>query len=214
MIRINLLPQKKSKRRRPAAQPGEQNVAIGFGVLVVAGLALYFLVHSPKQAELEEAQGEADNLRRQNADLTKKVADVPTLQAEAQSADEQEAAIAALAESKATPAWFLQELSHILTRNGEPSMTPAMKRKVENDTSRAWQRNWDPTHVFITSLAEQKGAFTLKGQAQSDRDVVQLNKRLSASMYFDATKNLGYTKSEDKSGKTLYDFTITGKVRY
>jgi Tfp pilus assembly protein PilN len=213
MIRINLLPQKKSKRRQ-ASSKGEQNVAIGMGIIVAAAAGVYFLVHAPKQRDLEAAQNSVNNLTRQNNALKQKTADLPQLRQEKKAAILQEQAITRLAESRATPAWFLHELSQILTRGGEPSMTPAMKKKLQNDKSRDWQENWDPTHVYITSIAEQKGAFTLKGEAQSDRDVTQLNKRLKASMFFKDAKNGGYTRAEDKSGKTLYNFTIYGKVVY
>lgn len=213
MIRINLLPQKKSKRRTQSVQ-GERSVAIGMGIVMALGGAVFFLVHMPKQQELEDQKAKNSKLKRENRKIENDTKDFEKRMAAFEAAKEQAEAIEELNNARSSPAWFLRELGSILTRNKEPRITPSMRKQLERDENLRWQDNWDPKHVWITSLVEEKGLFTLKGAAQSDGDVTQLAHRMAASMFFDNVQPGGVTKTESKSGFTVYNFTITGSVRY
>lgn len=214
MIRINLLPRKKRKRKAAPIE-GEQTVAIGLGIAMAFCACLYFFVHVPQQDELETKNQSASKMRRDNNAITEKTKDFDSLKASFESKKKQDASIKVLNDARATPANFLFELASILKKDGGPSMTEEMVEKVKLNENLLWQKNWDPSNVWIETLKEAKGKFTLVGAAQSDGDATQLAHRLSASMYFDDVQPEGSAKKAVKAGgTTVYRFTITGKVRY
>lgn len=216
MIRINLLTERKAKRRRGGAtDKGEQSLLLGFLILLGLGAAVYFLVHRPIQGEIEDQKAVNQRLSQQNDKIEKKTKDFEKRKSAYEAAQKQAAAIEQLNAARATPAWFLWELSNILTPNGQPTITPEMEQRLEANENLRWQEGWDPKHVWIRSLEEKDGRFTLRGAAQSDGDVTQLTHRLQASMFFEDVRPRGSTKETDrKSGISYYNFTITGKVRY
>lgn len=214
MIKINLLPQRKKKATRTQVK-GEQTVLIG--VVIVAALAavIYFLVHRPMAEDLAAQQATNNKIARENRQIEEQIQGLGQLRAAIKAAQEQAAAIERLNAARATPAWFLRELSNLLTRGGTPSITDAMEAELATNPNRRWQPNWDPKHVWITQFTEKGGEFTLTGGAQSDSDVTQLALRLQASMFFDDVKPSKAGSAEDqKTGISYYKFTITGTVRY
>lgn len=211
MIKINLLPQRRV-RKSDAAQ---QQLGIGFGVIVAAAAAVFLLVHRPLQAEVADLTAANDKMKKKINERKKSVANLPKLQRAFEDAQTAQEAIARLDAARATPAWLLHELSTILTKDKSPTMTKEMADRVQNDPNRGWTQGWDPKHVWINSFEERKGTFTLKGGAQSDSDMTQLSLRLQASMYFDNVVPLsGGEKKEGRGGVSYYDFIITGTVVY
>ncbi len=214
MIKINLLPQRKPKR---VETPGQRDVGIGVLGLIGAGAAVFFLLHQPAKAKL-------DDLRATNADLEQKLAkrkdairDLKELQAAVALAESRTEAIDKLIAARAVPAHMLHELGLILTMGEKPTMTDDMTAKVNdpNKDTYKFQFDWDPRHVWITKFVEKQGAFTLEGGAESDADVSQLTKRMQASAYFqDVTPKGGAQVVDKDSGQTYYQFTIAGKVVY
>jgi len=214
MIRINLLPDKK-KKRKAAPIEGEQTIAVGMGIVMAFAAGLYFFVHNPQQDELEAEQSSASKLRRENKKKSDDTKDYETLKAAFAAATKQAESIQTLNNARATPANFLFELATILKQGGAPSMTKEMVERKKRNPNLQWQDNWDPKNVWIRTLKETSGRFTLVGASQSDGDATQLAHRLSASMYFDNVRPEGSAKSKSKSGgTTIYSFTITGNVRY
>ena len=213
MIKINLLPHRKKISR--SQSKGEQSVLVGIIAVAAVAAAVYFLVHRPK-AEALAAQEETNNkIDRDNKKVEQDIKGLGALRAAIQAAEEQRGAIERLNQARSTPAWLLYELSQILTRGGTPSVTDAMARELESNPNRRWQPSWDPKHVWVTELSENKGTFTLTGGAQSDSDITQLALRLQASMFFDDVKPSKAGSAEDsKSGINYYKFVITGTVRY
>ncbi len=214
MIRINLLPHKK-KSSAKAPVEGEKTVAIGMGIVMVAAAAIFFLVHSPMQDEIEAQNGRNSQLRAENQKINERTKDFNELKAAFQAAKVQAESIETLNNARATPANFLYELSVILKPDGHPTMTATMAKELEDNENLRWQEGWDPQHVWIDSITEVAGKFTLIGSAQSDGDVTQLAHRLAASAYFDNVQPEGSVKKSGKAGNiTIYTFKITGRVRY
>ncbi len=213
MIRINLLPRK--KKRKAAPIEGEQTIAVGMGIVMAFAAGLYFFVHVPQQDDLDVQNKSVSKIRRDNKKISEITKDFDTLKASFAAAKKQAASIKQLNDARATPANFLFELASILKPGGGPSMTADMVQAVNRNENLLWQKNWDPSNVWIESLKEKSGEFTLVGAAQSDGDATQLAHRLSASMYFDDVQPEGSTKKQVKAGgTTIYSFRITGKVRY
>lgn len=215
MIRINLLPRKK-KGRGSSSVEGEKTVGIGFGILVAAAVMVFFFVHSPMQGDIETQQRANNKLKRENNKIEQDIKNFAELKAAFEAAQKQALAIDALNAARATPAHFLFELANVLKPGGKPTMTASMKKQLEDNENLRWQDSWDPKHVWIDSITEKGGAFTMLGSAQSDGDVTQLAHRLNASMYFDNVQPEGSVKqaSGQGGGVTLYSFRITGTVRY
>lgn len=211
MIRINLLPQRKSR----SADRGQQTLLAGVGVALVAGAVVFFLVHSPLQAEIVTQEEKNAQMKQKNNKLRQETKDFEKLKSAFEAAEKQKATIDALQAARATPAWFLYELSNILTPDRQPTMTPEMARRVREDPNRAWDQGWDPKHVWITNFSESKGRFRLQGSAASDTDMTQFALRVQASNFFRNVVPQGGSEVSRKGGRPgFYRFTITGRVVY
>lgn len=223
MIKINLLPQKRSKRAQAAAatrEPGMRDVAIGAGALAIAAVVVFAGLHMPKRSRLSalqesnaQLQGEIDakNKQLQGYDAMKKAAEDADLRAKA---------INRLNAARVVPANVLHELSQILSPVG-PTMTEEMTKKTgtgnESDPNKRFDLAWDPSHVWMTSFTDsaKDGTFKLEGGAQAQVDIVQLSKRMQASAYFDQVSQQSEERVTDReTGITFYKFVITGKVAY
>lgn len=213
MIRINLLPHK--KKVRTVSVEGEKVVGIGFGILGVSAALVFFVIHSPMVGDIESQQKRNAQLVAENTKIQNRIADFDALKAAFAAAQKQAIAIEQLNDARATPANFLFELATILRLGGQPTVTAEMAQRLDQNENLRWQSDWDPKHIWIDSLKESTGEFTLMGKAQSDGDVTQLAHRLSASAYFDQVQPEGSSKStKSQGGVTIYDFKITGRVRY
>jgi Tfp pilus assembly protein PilN len=216
MIRINLLPhKKKSSSRSSTPIEGEKSIAIGMGIIMAVAAGLFFLVHSPMQDELDEQEARNGMLTAENKKINQRTKDFKELKAVFEAAKVQAESIESLNNARATPANFLYELASLLKKNGRPTMTASMAKSLEENENLRWQDSWDPQHVWIDSIKEDGGKFTMVGSAQSDGDVTQLAHRLAASAYFDRVQPEGSVKKSGKAGNiTIYTFKITGQVRY
>ena len=70
-----------------------------------------------------------------------------------------------------------------------------------------------PNRVWLTTVKESSGAVTIEGRAIDHEDVSAFMKSLQKSKYFSGIV-LGYSKSVQESGATLYQFLITCSVNY
>lgn len=212
MIRINLLQEKKAKK----APPGQQQVLLMLVGLMGLGVVVYMFVHKPLDEELETKRKANAAADRANRELEGQMKDFETVKQQAQIAAQQGEAIKKLNQARVVPAWFLHELSRILTKGSKPTQTTALA-KLENDDkrNRQYDDQWDPKRLWIETITEQDGSFTLTGGAQNDTDVTQLALRLQASAYFkDVVPEGGDTVEDQKTKVKYYKFSITGKVVY
>ncbi len=211
MIRVNLLRERKVKR----AEKGEKTLVVGAGVLMLVCIALHFFVHAPLADEIRRKKAANANLKGSIKGLTEETKDFDNVSQQLKAVEEQGAAIKRLNDARAVPAWFLHELSQILTKDHGPTMTPEMTERVKSDRNRQWAPEWDPKRVWIEALEEKGGAFTMRGGAQADSDVTQLALRLQASAFLsEVTPEGGQTTQDQRTGLRYYRFTVTGKVAY
>lgn len=218
MIKINLLPQRKVKRRE--SEPGSKEFVFGVVGLAAAGAAVFFLVDRPKRSHIADLKESTQALQQQINQKTKALEGYEALKAAADELATRNASIDRLLGVKVVPANVLHELGEVLTTGHPPTMTPEMLRltspsPTEGDPNKQFQQDWDATHVWLSSFTDDNGTFKLEGGAQSEGDVTQLSKRLAASVYFsDITPAGGSRIVDPTSGVTYYKFTITGKVAY
>ena len=210
MIKINLLPQRKAKRR----DPGQQSILVGFMAILAAGVLVFLLVHKPKQDAIASAKKANQKIEKKNKATKKKLANFDKIKAEVAALEKRKAAISVVDSARVTPANLLHELTRILS--GEmPTMTSAMAKRVRNDPHRALSLSWDGKTVWIDDFKEKNGEFTLKGGAQSNADFTEFVKRLQASAYFqNVVPRKGNTKQNKDKTLTIYESTIKGKVAY
>ena len=211
MIKINLLPHRKTRR----VDPGEKSLLIGGAVLVVLALLVYVAVHLPAQSAIASMEKTNKKLADQNKRSEAKLKDYPKIKAAVDALDQRKVAIEQLNGARVTPANLLFELSKIMTPGKQPTMTATMAERVLNDPNRRFSAEWDPKTVWLVSFAEKKGRFKLVGGAQADGDYTQLAQRLQASAYFDAVNPKEAKERKSKgSGISYFQFTITGRVVY
>jgi valyl-tRNA synthetase len=223
MIRINLLPQKRSKRAQAAAatrEPGTRDLAIGFGALALAAVAVFAIFHMPKRSELRKLEETNASLQAEINAKNKQLIGYAASKKALEESDARAKAINRLNAAKVVPANVLHEISQILSPVG-PTMTEEMTKKTgtgnESDPNKRFDLAWDPTHVWITSFTDsaKDGTFKLEGGAQAQIDIIQLSKRMQASVYFDHVSQQSEERVSDReSGITFYRFVITGKVAY
>lgn len=210
MIKINLLHEKKSKK----APPGQQQVLLMLLGLLVMGGGVYVLVHKPLADEVEVKKKSNADLDKQNRAMQEGMKDFEEVKKQAEAARLQAEAIKRLNNAKVVPAWFLHELGQILTPGRGPTMSTALSKTLA-DENRQYDQTWDPSQLWIDSIDEKDGNFTLKGGAQSDRDVTELALRMQSSIYFQNVSQKNANLTEDQKTKVkYYKFEITGKVVY
>lgn len=209
MIKINLLPQKKVRR----AEPGQQSLLAIFLVYFVAGALVFFLLHKPLAADVDRARQDNARVQRTIKTLTEETKDFDIISRQFEEAQQQAESIRVLNEARATPAWLLRELSSLLTKGHQPTMLPSMAERVKTDPNLRWDATWDPKRVWVDTIVEKGGKFTLTGGALADSDITQFVLRVQASVHFANVIPEGGSRQSSKAGGT-YRFTITGDVRY
>jgi Tfp pilus assembly protein PilN len=216
MIKINLLPARKPKRQ---SDPAMQPMLFGVGGIAAVIVLVFLFVDHPRRSELSDLADENDELQKDIAAKQAQLKGYPELQAAQNDAQKRNAAINRLMAAKVVPANVLHELGEILTSNHLPTMSEEMAKKTgtgpESDPNKRFQLDWDPAHVWLTAFIDKQGAFKLEGGAQAESDVIQLSKRLAASVYFmDVTPSGGERLADRETGQTYYKFTISGRVAY
>ncbi|HEX5062277.1 MAG TPA: PilN domain-containing protein [Kofleriaceae bacterium] len=223
MIKINLLPQKRAKMRGAAAaarEPGTKDIVFGVVGLAVAAVAVFAIVDAPRRSRLTALNETNAQLQQEISAKQKQLQGFDDLKKSEQEANERAQAINRLNSAKVVPANVLHELSQILSPVG-PTMTEDMAKKtgtgIDSDPNKRFDLAWDPTHVWMTVFNDnaKDGTFRLEGGAQAQIDIIQLSKRLQASVYFDNVSQQSEERQTDReSGITFYKFVITGKVAY
>ncbi len=211
MIRINLIPQKRTRR----VDKGLQTLLVGVGTIVAGLVAVIVFVAGPIKEKNERLEATVANLTRENNAKQKQLKGHKELKEAVKAAEERNKVVLRLNKARATPAHMMRELSNILTSKRTPTMTNAMSAEIDANPNRKLSQEWDAKHVWITEFREKGGEFTLRGGAQSDGDMTQLALRMQASVHFQNVVPQGGTEAVDKdSGITYYKFTIVGKVAY
>lgn len=217
MIKVNLLPQRKAKKRT-AADPSAQQAVVG--ALAVVGLAaiVFVAVDMPRRSKLADVKEANDKLQVEINAKNVKLQGYAELKKAEEEANRRAESINRLLSTKVVPAHVLHELGKVLTREG-PTMTESMAKLAgtgpDSNPNKQFQADWDTGHVWMSSFIDTNGTFKLDGGAQSESDVTQLAKRLAASVYFHDVTPAGGERVVDRDTQlSYYRFTITGRLAY
>ena len=180
---------------------------------------MVLLVDRPKRSKLNEIAAANAQLDSDIRSKTQQLEGYDELKKAADEADERYKSILRLLATKVVPANVLHELGEIMMPSKYPTMTEDMAKRTgsgpEGDPNKRFQADWDASHVWLSSFTDTGGTFKLEGGAQSESDITQLAKRLSASAYFvDVTPAGGERVADSQNGGNYYKFTITGRVAY
>lgn len=220
MIRINLLPGKKTFRRRgegpsSIAVGGQAWLAVVLGALVLELVALVF-VYKTKQDELSATQRHNQEITASVDAIKKEMANHDEIKAKLKELRDREEAIQKLQSARTGPTATMLELSHILTSGRGPTVDQAKLEKLARENPAIVPNtSWDPRRLWITAYKEQDRSVRLTGLARDGEDVSEFLRRLSLSDYFYEPKLLPAQKGVDSQTKLeLVKFELSVKVRY
>ena len=219
MIKINLLPQRRAKKRASSPDESTRPLIIGVAGLAAAAALVILVVDLPRRSRLSDLMASNQQLQSEIQAKNRQLDGYAELKKAADEADEHYKSILRLLSTKVVPAHVLHELGEVLSANKYPTMTEDMAKRTgsgpDSDPNKRFQADWDASHVWLSGFTDTAGVFKLDGGAQSENDVAQLAKRLAASVYFtDVTPAGGERVADTASGTNYYKFTITGKVAY
>jgi type IV pilus assembly protein PilN len=217
MVRINLLPDRRSTSRRIAtSDPGQLWLVALLGVVLATGVVCLF-VQKLKQNELATILADNGVTQGQIDAIDKQIADHPTITARLKELRDREDAIQKLQSARTGPTSTLLELSHLLTPGGKgPTADRDKIEQLKRDNpSEAFNPNWDPRRLWLTSYKEANRLVTMGGFARDGEDVSEFERRLKLSDFFTEVKLLpGSKTTDDKTHQELFRFELSAKVRY
>jgi len=212
MIRINLLPQKRTSKR------GESSSQLWLVAILVIGLAEVagcFVFHSFQEAKLTEQRKKNSQIKEQAAQVRRSVANHDEVKKALDQLRAKEEAIAKLQRARTGPTAVMLELSRVLSTGQGPSVSPERLAKIQKDNPlAAYDPSWDARRLWLTKLVEQQRKVRLEGLARDGEDVSELAQRLGLSSYFEEVKLLPAKKQKSDSGLELIKFELEAKVKY
>lgn len=216
MVRINLLPDKRSAARRSStAEPSQLWLMGVLGGLVVTIIACLF-VQKIKQDQLAAIVTENGRTQGQIDGIKKTIANHAEIQARLKELRDREEAIQKLQAARTGPTSTLLELAHVLTPGRGPTTDRDKLEQLKRDNpSEVYNQNWDARRLWLTSYLESDRTVKLGGLARDGEDVSELERRLKLSDYFTDVKLLPGQKIIDGlSHQELFKFELSAKVRY
>jgi type IV pilus assembly protein PilN len=217
MVRINLLPDKRTAGRRLTAPDRGQIWLLGVAGAFLATIIVCLFVQKVKQGELSAVLAENGVTQGQIDAIAKQISDHPQITARLKELRDREEAIQKLQSARTGPTATLLELSHLLTVGG-PGPT-ADRDKIEqlkrDNPTQVYNANWDPRRLWLTSYKETKRVVKLTGLARDGEDVSELERRLKLSDYFTDVKLLpGQKVIEQATHQELFQFALSAEVKY
>lgn len=213
MIRINLLPKKRSSQAARSEGQGWLIAILGAMLLEIIGL---FAFHSYTTNKLKDQTRKNSELSAQIEQSKQAVREHPGVKAKLQQLRDKEEAIAALQNARTGPTAVLLELARILTPGRGPTVEPARIDELRRSNPLAlFTPNWDPWRLWVTRYAEENRQVKIVGVARDGEDVSEFARRLNLSAFFTDVRLLPGKRSRDsKSELELVDFELQAKARY
>ncbi len=211
MIRINLLPVKRA-RRREAGQ--RQILFMGMGVLVT--LAVVIFVHMTYTGERDELQRGNRALQSDIDRLKAEMGDYDRIKAERETLLKQKKSIEALKTGRTGPVFMLREIAEILTPGKGPTFDRVKyEEALHRDPNAGFNATWDTKRVWLEAFEEEGKKVKIRGGARSITDLAEFQKRLQQSVFFADVALEGGESASGATGAGKYStFVISATVIY
>jgi type IV pilus assembly protein PilN len=217
MVRVNLLPDRKTAVRRAAAagEPSQLWLIGVLGALVLTVIVCLF-VQKMKQDELAGIIADNTRVQGQIDAIKKTIANHAEIQARLKELRDREEAIQRLQAARTGPTATLLELAHVLTPGRGPTTDRDKLEQLKRDNpAEVYNQNWDARRLWLTSYIESDRTVKLEGLARDGEDVSELERRLKLSDYFTDVRLLPGAKTTDAtSHQELFKFSLSAKVKY
>jgi type IV pilus assembly protein PilN len=182
----------------------------------VGTVVVCLFVQKVKQDQLQEILVENQHTQAQIEVIKKQTANHPEIKARLKELRDREEAIQKLQSARTGPTSTLLELAHTLTLGRGPTADRDKVEQLRRDNpAEAYNVNWDPRRLWLTSYVESERVVRLAGLARDGEDVSELERRLKTSEYFTDVKLLpGQKVTDTVSHQELFHFELSAKVRY
>ena len=200
MIRVNLLPVRKSRRR----SQGRTQLILFTGVIVLE-IALLVAAYAWMSDQLSERQADFADLEDDVQMLEQQAEGLEEHKERSRELDRQLRAIQSLDEQRIGPVQMLDELQAMLSPIDDDSR---VERHDDN-----WNIDWEPRRLWIESFTEHEdNRFHLEGRAANGDDVAEFLARMNTATYFNDVQ-LDYIQ-RDSGDDGLVSFEFDGDLDY
>ncbi len=216
MVRVNLLPERKLAKTRGAASEPAQLWIVAFLAAMLVEIFVLIVVEKVKRDELADVVSKTQAVQAKIGNITGQIKDHDSIRAQLQELRDREDAIQKLQSARTGPTATLMELSRILAIGRGPTTDADKLAQMRRDNpTAAFNPNWDPQRLWLTTYTEQERALKMTGFARDSEDISELQRRLMLSDYFFDVKLLpGAKVVDDKTKLELVKFELSAKVRY
>lgn len=206
MIRVNLLPIKKARKRSAA-----RNQLIIFTVLILAEVAACAVIFLSESNRLDTLQTEVKQNQQQVTQAKKAVQNASKLKQRQAELQQQLSVLQELEEKRSGPVRMLDEMQAMLS-------PPRSKEEGYAQARKNWNTEWDTRRLWVQKFEESEGGFNMTGYAINADDVAEFLQRLTTADHLYGVQ-LDYVKadskgSKSKQGTSMVEFHITGEVSY
>lgn len=203
MIRVNLLPIKKARRR----SEGRTQLVVFIGLVLLQCL-LMAVVFLDLSSQVDDLKQEVAVNQREVAEAEKELESTKVLEAKQREQQQQVDILKELEQKRTGPVRLLDELQAVLSPPRNEAERHARARMN-------WNVEWDTRRLWVESWSEADGSFQMTGRALNADDVAEYLERLTSARYFGNIK-LNFVKAvpATKDNVDLVDFSITGSLTY
>lgn len=202
MIRVNLLPIKKARRRSAG-----RTQLVAFVLLIALECVIFGFIYMAEKSRAEDLAKEVQQNQQEVSKAKKAVKSATVLEQKQKELEHQVEILDELEKKRSGPVRVLDELQALLS-------PPRNEEERHARLRMNWNVEWDPRRLWIASLSEDEGNFEMVGSAINADDVAEFLERLTSADHF-SNVQLDYVKAKGKEGETsLVEFRVTGKLSY
>lgn len=212
MIRINLLPEKRTKSSPTA---GTQVWGYVYGAASLVWCVALAFVYFSLVSDRDQALAQNSEIERQIAKVKEQSGNLDELSKELEKSKQIEGVVKSLKDARQGPARMLLELSAILSPGRGPTIDPAKLEELrKSNPEGGMTAGWDTRRLWITGFEERARACRIVGNARNNEDIAEFLRRLALSRVFDDVVLVRTGLPRAGSGEAAVAFELTCKVRY
>jgi type IV pilus assembly protein PilN len=210
VIRINLLRQRKARRR-----DGGERALIIMGAAVLSAVVTMVAVYVQADGQLTRLVRANNAVKDDIERLKAEIGDYDKVKADRDGLLKQQKTLDALKTGRTGPVYLMRELSEILTPHKGPTFDRVgYDERLRRDPNMGFSSAWDPRRVWLESFEESQRKVRIRGGARTNEDVAEFLKRLQLSVFFtEVTPESTAQVADAPGGSTRHvTFTLGAKV--